>query len=302
MRLGRALFVAMAGRGQQFKMSDGSHGMLRGQGGGYDKRQPDAFQKIDPSMPKRSQHDTEHERQAVSCQASRPRAQKTHAESTGFTSQCAELAQGGIMEQAIQDRLTQTMEEAVADGWNARLEDEAAAKNGTVTREQIEAAEDANKYDDDDSLEALRAKRRQQMKEAHEKKLKYQALGHGSYDEIEEEAFLKTVTSSERCVVHFYHKNFEKCKVMDMHLRRMPQRFFGTRFVRLDAEKAPFFVQKLNIQTLPCVLVFNDGVNKGRQVGFDGLGGEEFKTVELAFTFKMLQGIEENFEPEDNIE
>jgi len=293
----------MAGPGKQFKMSDGQHGMLRGQGG-YDKRQPDAFQRMDPSMPNRSKHDTEHERQAVSCQASKPQAQKKVAghESTGFTSQCAELAQGGIMEQAMQDKLNETMEAAIEDGWNARLEDEAAAKKDTVTREQIEAAEDATKYDDDDSLEALRAKRRQQMKEAHEQKMKYQSLGHGSYDEIEEEAFLKTVTASERCVVHFYHKNFEKCKVIDMHLRRMPMRFFGTRFVRLDAEKAPFFVKKLNIQTLPCVLIFNDGVNKGRQVGFDGLGGDEFKTVELAFTFKMLQGIEEAFEPEDNIE
>merc|ERR1719453_2752109 len=171
------------------------------------------------------------------------------------------------------------MQQGIEDGWNARLEEEQAAKDNEVTQEQIDAKEDKKQWDDDDSLEAMRARRRQQMKEAHEKKLKYQALGHGEYSEIEEEAFLKTVTSSERCVVHFYHKEFEKCKIMDMHLRRMPRRFFGTRFVRLDAEKAPFFVQKLNIQTLPAILVFNDGVNKGRQVGFEGLSGEEFKTV-----------------------
>lgn len=269
-------------------MSNGTEGMLRGQA-------PDAFQKVDPSMPNRSKHDTEHERMPV-------KPQKTYAGSTGFTSQCAELAQGGVMEQAIQDKLTQTMQQGIEDGWKARQEDEEAQTNSEVTQEQIDAKEDGKKDDDDDSLEALRAKRRQQMKEAHEKRLKYQGLGHGSYDEIEEEAFLKTVTASERCIVHFYHKNFEKCKVMDMHLRKMVKKFFGTKFVKLDAEKAPFFVEKLAVQTLPCIVVFNDGVAKGRQVGFEGLSGEEFKTVELAFAFKLMTGIEENFEPDEDIE
>jgi len=270
----------------QFKMSNGTEGMLRGQA-------PDAFQKHDPSMPKRSQHDTEYERMPV-------KPQKTHAASTGFTSQCAELATDGVMEQAIKDKLNSTMSKGIEDGWNARLEMEEDDANKEVTQADIDAKEDSKNCDDDD-LEALRARRRDQMKQAHDKKLKYQGLGHGLYDEIEEEAFLKTVTSSERCVVHFYHKNFEKCKIMDMHLRRCTKKFFGTRFVRLDAEKAPFFVQKLAIKTLPCAVVFNDGVAKGRQIGFDGLDGEEFDTIELASRIKMWEGIEEDFGPEDVI-
>lgn len=272
---------------QKFKMSNGTEGMLRGQA-------PDAFQKVDPSMPKRSQHDTDFERMPV-------KPQKSHAESTGFTSQCAGLATDGVMERAIQDKLTSTMQQGIEDGWNARLEEEENNANKEVTQADIDAKEDSKNFDDD-SLEALRARRRQQMKEAQEKKLKYQGLGHGSYDEIEEEAFLKTVTASPRCVVHFYHKQFEKCKVMDMHLRKCARKFFGTRFVRLDAEKAPFFVQKLQIKTLPCAVVFNDGVAKGRQVGFDGLGNEEFDTVQLAWRIKMWEGIEEEFGPEDDIQ
>jgi len=272
----------------KFKMSNGTEGMLRGQAPA-----PDAFQKVDPSMPKRSQHDTEFERMPV-------KPQKTHGDSTGFTSQCADLATDSVIEKAMQDKLTKTMQQGIEDGWNARLEEEAQDKE--VTQEEIDAKEDNKKDDDDDGLEALRARRRQQMKEAHEKRLKYQGLGHGSYDEIEEEAFLKTVTASERAVVHFYHKQFEKCKVIDMHLRKCAKKFFGTRFVRLDAEKAPFFVEKLAIKTLPCVVVFNDGVAKGRQVGFDGLDvGGEFKTVELAWRIKMWEGLEEDFGPDDDI-
>lgn len=271
----------------KFKMSNGNEGMLRGQA-------PDAFQKVDPSMPNRSKHDTEFERMPV-------KPQKTHSDSTGFTSQCADLATDSVIEKAMQDKLTKSMQQGIEDGWNARLEEEAEDKQ--VTQEEIDAKEDKKKEDDDDGLEALRARRRQQMKEAHEKKLKYQGLGHGNYDEIEEEAFLKTVTASERAVVHFYHKQFEKCKVIDMHLRKCAKKFFGTRFVRLDAEKAPFFVEKLGIKTLPCAVVFNDGVAKGRQIGFDGLDiGGEFKTVELAWRIKCWEGLEEDFGPDDDID
>lgn len=270
----------------KFKMSNGSEGMLRGQA-------PDAFQKVDPTMPRRSAFDTEHERMAV-------KPMKTHANSTGFVSQVADLATTGIMEQAITDRLNQSMAQGMEDGYKARLEEE-SERPGEVTDAEIDARADSGKCDDDD-LEALRARRRQQMKDAQEKKLKYQTLGHGSYDEIAEEEFLKTVTASERCVVHFYHKMFEKCKIMDMHLGKCARKFLGTRFVKLDAEKAPFFVEKLKIKTLPCAVVFNDGVAVGRQVGFDGLGGEEFATVQLAWNIKEWSGLEEDFGPEDDIQ
>merc|ERR1712125_175795 len=188
----------------------------------------------------------------------------------------------------------------MGDGFNARLELEEEDRQNMVTNEQIDAAQDSKNVDDDD-LEALRNRRRQQMKEAQDKKLKYQALGHGEYNEIPEEDFIKTVTASERAVVHFYHKNFEKCKVMDMHLSKCAKKFMGTRFVKMDSEKAPFFVEKLRVKTLPCVVVFNDGVAKFKQLGFDGLPGQEFQTVQLAWRIKELgTGIEEDFGPEDS--
>jgi hypothetical protein len=272
----------MAGK---FKMANGKEGMFRGQA----PTEPDPFQKVDPTMPKRSMHDTEHERQAVG-------PQKTHANSTGFTSQCRDLLMESVMEQAITDKMSQALDEAGGEGWNAKLELEQQEKE--VSAATIDKAQDSKNVEDDD-LEALRARRRQQMREQFDKKAKYQALGHGSYDEIEEEAFLKTVTASDRAVVHFYHRNFEKCKVIDMHLQKCAKKFFGTRFVKLDSEKAPFFVDKLHIRMLPCVVVFNDGIAKGRQMGFEGLPGEEFETVQLAWRIKEWEGIEEEFGPED---
>lgn len=43
--------------------------------------------------------------------------------------------------------------------------------------------------------------------------------GHGVYSEIEEEQFLNVVTKSEFSSVHFYHQDFERCKIIDMHLK-----------------------------------------------------------------------------------
>jgi len=281
---------------KQFKMTDGNHGMLKGQaapGGGP----PDAFQKADPSMPKRSYRtDTEHEGMAV-----KPMKTKQGHESTGYVQMMGEMATNGIMEQAVMDKLNHSMRTGMEDGEKARLEEE-EGRAGELTDAQIDIKQDSKNCDDDD-LEVLRAKRRQQMKDAFDKKQKYQTLGHGSYDEIEEEVFLKTVTASERAVVHFYHNMFEKCKVMDMHLNKCARKFMGTRFVKLDAEKAPFFVEKLQIKTLPCAIVFVDGVAVERQVGFDGLStGDEFDTVQLAWKIKEWGGLEEDFDPDDKIQ
>jgi len=39
----------------------------------------------------------------------------------------------------------------------------------------------------------------------------------------------------------------------------------------MDAEKAPFFIDKLKIRTLPALLVFHDGKAIDRLTGFEGL-------------------------------
>eukprot|EP00418_Pyrodinium_bahamense_P030496 CAMPEP_0179140514 /NCGR_PEP_ID=MMETSP0796-20121207/67289_1 /TAXON_ID=73915 /ORGANISM="Pyrodinium bahamense, Strain pbaha01" /LENGTH=276 /DNA_ID=CAMNT_0020840067 /DNA_START=55 /DNA_END=885 /DNA_ORIENTATION=+ len=274
---------------QKFKMSDGTSGMLRGQ-------VPDAFQRVDPDMPNRNYHnDTEHERTPFV-------PQKTYAGSTGFTSRCAGHMADGVMEQALAARMAQTVQQGVVDGYSARLELQEQSRE--VTQEEIDEREDrrAPAADDDDDLEALRARRREQMKKKHDKMKEYLAKGHGQYEEIVEEEFLKVVTGSMRCAVHFYHRNFERCKVADMHLAKIAPKFLGTKIVKLDAEKAPFFVQKLAIKTLPTIVLFVDGVAKHKQVGFAGLGnGDEFKTASFVKVMAEHGLIEEEFNSDDEL-
>ncbi|XLR05359.1 hypothetical protein S83_071557 [Arachis hypogaea] len=55
-----------------------------------------------------------------------------------------------------------------------------------------------------------------------------------------------------------------------------------TKFIKLDAEHAPFFVAKLAIKTLPCVILFRQGIAVDRLIGFQDLGGrDDFSTRTL---------------------
>jgi hypothetical protein len=71
--------------------------------------------------------------------------------------------------------------------------------------------------------------------------------GHGTYAEITEQEFLPTVTGADYVICAFFHKDFERCKIVDMHLHKICKLHTEARFVRIDAEKCPFFVTKLQV-------------------------------------------------------
>lgn len=64
-------------------------------------------------------------------------------------------------------------------------------------------------------------------------------------------------------VVHFYHPEFVSCAVMDKHLRVLAARAPGTMFLKINADKAPFFVGKLKVKVLPSLVFFVDGACAG---------------------------------------
>jgi len=209
--------------------------------------------------------------------------QKACADSTGFVNQATGLMTDMVMQKAIGDKLAQA----------------SAAEPAEVV--EVPAEEELQKGgNDDDEFERLRAARRQEMLGRHKKQKEYLEAGHGEYTEIVEEEFLKNVTSSKRAVCHFYHRSFERCKIIDMHLSRLAKKFIGTKFVKLDAEKSPFFTAKIQIRTLPTVGFFIDGVLKHKQVGMQGLpGGDEFRSVDFARLLREHDVVEENFDSED---
>lgn len=118
------------------------------------------------------------------------------------------------------------------------------------------------------------------LEEKNQKKQDYDV--YGQYDEISENQFLPTVTKKKLCVVHFYHGDFERCKIIDMHLSKICVDHGETKFVKINSQKAPFFVTKLGIKILPTICCFINGVLKDKIIGFEELGGvDTFQTLTL---------------------
>lgn len=56
-----------------------------------------------------------------------------------------------------------------------------------------------------------------------------------------------------------------------MHLKVVAQEHLETRFICINVEKAPFFVEKLFIKQIPTTIFFFDGVARERIIGFEGI-------------------------------
>lgn len=169
----------------------------------------------------------------------------------------------------------------------ARAEERALEEERGVevrAQQRKAAAEEAGGSDDDEellegtdpALEGLRAKRLAEMKAAHSQRIEDVAKGHGKFEEIVQDEFLPTVLASARCLVHFYHPDMERCKIMDMHLARLAPQHIECKFAKINAEKAPFFVTKLGVQVIPSVVCFIGGVAQDdRVVGFEGIADDQ---------------------------
>lgn len=92
-----------------------------------------------------------------------------------------------------------------------------------------------NELLDDEELQKLHEERLSKMKAEAEKRQEMQRQGHGELQEISEGEFLEVTTRTELVVCHFFHRDFERCKLMDKHLAILAKRHFKTRFIKLAA-------------------------------------------------------------------
>jgi hypothetical protein len=172
----------------------------------------------------------------------------------------------------------------------AKKQREAQQEEEDLANKEEEYFDDEdNDADEDNELRGLREKRLRQIQNQQRQKLEDIGKGHGQYRDIVQDEFLHEVTNSMYTVCHFYHNDFEKCKVMDHHLHILAKRHIETKFVKIDAAKTPFFVQKLSVRMMPTLIFFVDGVAKDKLIGFEGLSDDlpiyqedEWKTIKLA--------------------
>jgi thioredoxin-like negative regulator of GroEL len=143
-------------------------------------------------------------------------------------------------------------------------------------------------------LERLHEERLAALRDEAERRAKLHRTGHGTYEEVAEGDFLEVVTKTPLVVAHFFHRDFERCRIMDRHLSALAVKHFETRFIKISATDAPFFVDKLKIRTLPCIVCFIDGVALDRVVGFADFGGkDDFQTDALERRLMQSEALKE---------
>lgn len=179
-------------------------------------------------------------------------------------------------------------------------------KKELLTEEKAQASAsadqevDLDELMDDPELEKLHADRIAALKKEAEKRQELKRHGHGEYREITEAEFLGEVTGSVNVICHFYHREFYRCKIVDKHLKSLTPKYMDTKFIKLDAENAPFFVAKLGIKTLPCMILFRNGIAGDRIIGFQDLGGKDDFSTKTLETLLLKKGIiKEKKEEED---
>lgn len=135
--------------------------------------------------------------------------------------------------------------------------------------------------EEDPGLIQLREARIAQLKREQATRAQNISLGHGELRTIVQDEFLPECTGSSRFIcIHFFRDEFERCKIMDFHLKIIAKEHVECKFLRIDAVKAPFFVTKFKIQVLPSLFVYDNGKEIGRLTGFDGLASDPRKPDE----------------------
>eukprot|EP00210_Caulerpa_lentillifera_P001892 g1820.t1 len=166
----------------------------------------------------------------------------------------------------------EAMKAAAEDYKKELLESEASS------RKAVHSQVDVGGLSDDPELQKLHAARLKELREEAEQNKQDSELllkGHGNLSEINEGDFLEVVTKTKFVVCHFFHEDFQRCKILDKHLSSLARKYIKTRFIKLSAMDAPFFTAKLKVQVLPCLMWFVNGVAVGRLVGFDELSGKD---------------------------
>ncbi|GBG27069.1 Thioredoxin domain-containing protein 9 [Hondaea fermentalgiana] len=185
----------------------------------------------------------------------------------------------------------------------------AMAKNVMKTLQHVEDQmdEDINRLSrmedmKESELDEMRDRRLQAMRKQAEKRADWVAQGHGTYREVNDEGeFFKDVKGSERVVIHFYRPATRRCNIIDRHLGDLAVKHVETKFLKVNAEKSPFLVERLKIWMMPSIVIAIKGKTEHTITGFDEFGGiDDFSTEMCAFVLGRHGGIfHDGTPPED---
>lgn len=142
-----------------------------------------------------------------------------------------------------------------------------------------------NKMDNLSSTDiaTIRKNRVKEMKMRQELMSTWRSNGHGRYLEVaDEKEWFEVTKRSKHTVCHFYRASTWRCEIVDKHLEKLAPLHMETKFLKINAEKCNFLVDRLKIVIMPTIGTTVDGKTGDMIEGFDKLGGnDKFSTKTL---------------------
>ena len=187
-------------------------------------------------------------------------------------------------------------DKVIEDKTKAYMAEQEKKEKEESQKQKVEGLDDLEEIDSEE--ERIMQKEMEKMRKTAESKReelakKIKNEKYGSYTEIIETEFLDTMLKNDKVVCHFYHKDFERCKIIDKHLKIIAENHRETLFVKINVEKTPFFTAKLNVRVLPTIILFVKGKSVHRFIGFQDFGmNDDFPTINLTrqlVLYKMIQ-------------
>lgn len=153
-------------------------------------------------------------------------------------------------------------------------------KAAKIVEDQVDKEiEKLDKLNEDD-YEVLREKRLAALKKLNNQKNEWRLQGHGEYQELaDEKDIFQAYKKSKNVVCHFFRNETFRCKIVDKHLTKLAQKHIETRFCKVNAERCPFLVERLQIKVIPTIAIIHNEKVCDYIVGFTDLGNhDEFST------------------------
>ncbi|KAI8460996.1 thioredoxin-like protein [Phakopsora pachyrhizi] len=149
-----------------------------------------------------------------------------------------------------------------------------------------------DRIDDDFELSGMRERRLEELRAEICKNQRTRESGNGSYIEIKDsKEVLRVIESSKITVLHFFHRDFRTCRVMDRSLEaRYYLTYSSTRFLKVDVANVPWLVSRLEVKVLPCTFSFINGIVKDRILGFEGVSDKSGNELDArALELRLIQ-------------
>lgn len=141
----------------------------------------------------------------------------------------------------------------------------------------------------------IRKKRIEEMKAKALEKETWRRNDHGVLTTIsDQKEFFDAVKKSKRVICLFFRDSNKWCDVLGDHFKVLAEKHMESRFIKVNAEKSPFLVERLNVWMMPTIVCCKEGKVHAQFNGLDQIDPTgKFETASLEFVLHSSEMLDD---------